>query len=158
MTTHTCLARSGPAPTAPGDAPDCPDCRAALLQAFREPAQTPETFRPAAPALPDEHHKQNPGENACLEPELCTAGDPCPVCEEAPPEPGLSLAEHVVSVSVLPPVAPGRLGSWSVVCGACGWRRTGRYGSSTVSAPDFQQAENLAQAWARYHKTLTREN
>lgn len=150
MTTHTCLARSGPAPTAPGDAPDCPDCRAALLQAFREPARTPETFRPAAPVLP---------ESGCLEPELCTAADPCPVCEEAPPEPGLSPAGHVVSVSVLPPVAPGRLGSWSVVCGACGWRRAGRYGSSTVSAPDFQQAESLAQAWARYHKTNpTREN
>lgn len=41
MTMHYCLARPEAGDSTEGDAPDCPDCREALLGAFRAPAEAP---------------------------------------------------------------------------------------------------------------------
>lgn len=110
-----------------GDAPDCPKCRAALLDSFRSPADVPETGLRTAPNLfhphllvPPEHARTVP-----LDPED---------------------AGHTV-VHGTQPYTDGRAGGiWRALC-KCGWRREGRYAGPRYRA----QAEDVAKQHADGH-------
>lgn len=151
-TTHAPLGDEGGAPH-PGAELDCGPCRSALLEAFRAPVRLPGEPYPR----PAEHEFRMPGDG-CLEPELCTRADPCPVCSPEPDEPGLAV--HETKTSVLPDDRyfdsrfPQR-GVWAVSC-SCGWSRKGLFGThpgvQTPLPPNVQEAETLARQWADYHK------
>lgn len=154
MRVHACLARSGPTPTVPGDTFDCPDCRAVLLESFREPATVPENVPgpPVPPAF------QRP-ESGCLEPELCTTADPCPVCDpDEPDEPGLT--GHETRTAIHPSRVQEGWGFWYASC-SCGWKRSGVYGPPAESGQPLpiawravgpEKAQQMADRWAEHHK------
>lgn len=131
--THACFGSVG-FRTAPGDQFDCPDCRVRLLEAFREPAQAagPWAVQPVA---------QEP-ESGCMEPELCTAADPCPVCEPddelAPPGP--HALQHRVTGGM-------RRGVWEARC-SCGWSVRGHWGLGPLDLPNWVTSRPMAQAEA----------
>lgn len=145
MSQHICLPlRTDPVTRVPADPLDCPLCRAVLLEAFRTSPDAPETPRSRVagpftrPALPE-------AGDGCLEPELCTPDDPCPVCERG----------HIMRARVQEaPSAPGR-GFWDASC-TCGWRKAGRWGGGTCL--DRQAAQDTALYWVRHHRNETKEN
>lgn len=146
-TSHVALGDEGGAPH-PGAELDCGLCRSVLLEAFRAPVRLPDEPYPR----PAEHEFRMPGDG-CLEPELCTRTDPCPVCSPEPDEPGLTVHETKTSV------VPGRLfpqrGFWYVSC-SCGWSKKGLFGpypnGGISPAVDEEHAEKLARQWAGYHQ------
>lgn len=146
---HYCLATGTGLRDTRGDQFDCPACRGVLLESFREPACVPQT--PAAtPAV-------RPGDG-CLEPGLCTLGDPCPVCDPEPDEPGLT--GHVTHTRLTASSVQADWGFWYAFCD-CGWRTGGVYGPPVEEGrplpvawravgPD--NAQRLADQWAEHHK------
>lgn len=140
----------------PGDELDCPVCRTQLYEALRAPVEGPEEC-PPVPARPVRSPAADRGSRECLEPELCTADDPCPVCEGSD-EPGLDTARpgHEVRFETNSSLARPGCGFWHVRC-SCGWRKSGVYG--VPGKPwDFQHARETAHRWARHHLNATKEN
>lgn len=130
MTTHACMSSPG---LAPGDQFDCPACRAVLLRAFREPVQAPGEGAPVDAGQ----------DTGCLEPELCTTSDPCPVCESA-------REGHDANARAFEyPYRPGT-GTWSAWC-SCGWFVTGPWG--VPGGPrGLGEARDIAHQWAQRHR------
>lgn len=127
----------------PGNELDCGSCRVLLLEAFRPPADVPEPVQPELPG-------------GCLEPELCTAADPCPVCEAPEPEPEPEQESWTVRdvrhrTEYLIGTSPdGVSGAWSVTC-RCGFIRTDVYGPGR-RFPDKDSAGRACLRWVHHHQ------
>lgn len=129
--THVALGDPG-GPSHPGDEFDCPQCRAALLEAFRTPADRYREYFGSQPIDPGSrpHLMLPPGRTVAIPP-------------TEPDEP----SNHVTWGQAVPngPGVPG--GRWEAGC-SCGWRKGGTYARDGVGE---SVAGRLAQTWAAQH-------
>lgn len=159
--THLCLARPEEGRTVPGDQFDCPKCRVVLLDAFRRPADAPETGLRTVPHLFAGPINPTPWVDRAIGPTFAQDGMTslnCPVCGQAFLSPRLSdhileahspvPQEHTTTIDVHWRGIQ-QIGIWHAHC-SCGWERSGRWERSQ----GLTWAKGQAKAVAEVHEQM----